>query len=268
MTVMGVSQSEAPPVAEPDPALWPRAAARLRAELGDDAYDAWFGRIIFEGIKGTVVHVSLPTPFLVKRVHARYADQFLAACQSLWPTVTGVRVRCRGVSNLRGIAPALPALVAPLEPPSSRFMLRLVRICGKTARGIWVYGKGYGTHRLWDQYSGTVTARYTMRYNLRLPPDSMLCRVACDEVTRYYHLYPGSLLSMRRDMQTADARRVAMYVIKELSGKSLGQIGEWFRRDRSTVVSAIDKVGKRMLAEPGFAKELAELTELVKKHRA
>ncbi|MGO9170370.1 MAG: chromosomal replication initiator protein DnaA [Rhodomicrobium sp.] len=59
---------------------WRRIQSRLRAELGDDVFTSWFGRVELEGYDGRVVQVSVPTKFLRNWLQSHYSDRLLACC--------------------------------------------------------------------------------------------------------------------------------------------------------------------------------------------
>ena len=61
---------------------WRRIQSRLRAELGDDVFTSWFGRVELEAYDGRVVHVSVPTKFLRNWLQSHYSDRLLACCGS------------------------------------------------------------------------------------------------------------------------------------------------------------------------------------------
>ena len=43
---------------------WDRVSRRLRAELGEEVFSSWFGRLELDGIVGATAHLSVPTKFL------------------------------------------------------------------------------------------------------------------------------------------------------------------------------------------------------------
>ena len=43
---------------------WSRVKGRLRAEVGEDIFSSWFGRMEFEGVDSETVRLSVPTRFL------------------------------------------------------------------------------------------------------------------------------------------------------------------------------------------------------------
>ncbi len=59
---------------------WRRIQSRLRAELGDDVFTSWFGRVELEGYDGRIVQVSVPTKFLRNWLQSHYSDKLLACC--------------------------------------------------------------------------------------------------------------------------------------------------------------------------------------------
>src|SRR5271166_2104740 len=59
---------------------WRRIQSRLRAELGEDVFTSWFGRVELEGYDGRVVQVSVPTKFLRNWLQSHYSDRLLACC--------------------------------------------------------------------------------------------------------------------------------------------------------------------------------------------
>ena len=61
---------------------WRRIQSRLRAELGDDVFTSWFGRVELEGYDGRVMQVSVPTKFLRNWLQSHYSEKLLACCGS------------------------------------------------------------------------------------------------------------------------------------------------------------------------------------------
>jgi len=69
-------------------------------------------------------------------------------------------------------------------------------------------------------------------------------------VADYYKLKIADMYSKRRPAHIALARQVAMYMAKELTQKSLPEIGELFGgRDHTTVLHAVRRIGERRLHE-------------------
>ena len=64
------------------------------------------------------------------------------------------------------------------------------------------------------------------------------------EVCRFYSIEEHILRSTQKTKNTAEARQVAMYLIRSLTSMSFPDIGREFGRDHSTVIHAINKVIK------------------------
>ena len=57
--------------------IWTRVVSRLRAELGEEIFTSWFGRVEFEGLEDGVLKLSVPTRFLRKWLISHYYDRVL-----------------------------------------------------------------------------------------------------------------------------------------------------------------------------------------------
>jgi chromosomal replication initiator protein len=58
---------------------WRRCCERLRAELGDDIFNSWFGRIELESVSGGQARLSVPTRFLKSWIDTHYLGHITAA---------------------------------------------------------------------------------------------------------------------------------------------------------------------------------------------
>ncbi len=74
---------------------WERTRTRLRAELGEDIFKSWFGRVELEAIHGTTAHLSVPTPFLRKWLKSHYKERLLSCCSAEFKDVLQVEFRVR-----------------------------------------------------------------------------------------------------------------------------------------------------------------------------
>lgn len=64
-------------------------------------------------------------------------------------------------------------------------------------------------------------------------------------VCEYYKIRHALLLSRKRDKRTVKARQIAMYLCKELTDRTLEDIGDEFCKDHATVLYAVKVVGER-----------------------
>ena len=62
------------------------------------------------------------------------------------------------------------------------------------------------------------------------------------EVCRFYSIEESTLRGTLKNKGTAEARQIAMYLVRKLTNLSLPDIGREFGRDHSTVIHAIRKV--------------------------
>jgi chromosomal replication initiator protein len=66
----------------PNGEQWERVKTRLKAELGEDVFSSWFGRVDFEEADVSSVYLSVPTRFLKSWISSHYSERLLA----LWNT--------------------------------------------------------------------------------------------------------------------------------------------------------------------------------------
>lgn len=77
------------------------------------------------------------------------------------------------------------------------------------------------------------------------------------KVAEYYNIRIADMHSARRARQVARPRQVAMYLAKQLTSRSLPEIGRKFGgRDHTTVMHAIRKVEDLLDKDPAFAEDL------------
>jgi chromosomal replication initiator protein len=74
---------------------WPRVCRRLRAELGDDVYSSWFGRLELDGVSGQIAYLSVPTKFLKSWIQAHYLDKIYTLLVVELPEVRRLVVNLR-----------------------------------------------------------------------------------------------------------------------------------------------------------------------------
>jgi len=79
-------------------------------------------------------------------------------------------------------------------------------------------------------------------------------------VAEHYSLAADELISRGRHRAVSDARQVAMYLARQLTGRSYASIGRRFGgRDHSTVIHACNKVKDRTDVQEGFEDELESI---------
>jgi chromosomal replication initiator protein len=90
-------------------------------------------------------------------------------------------------------------------------------------------------------------------------------QVIMEETATYFTLTTGDLVSKSRSRPLTTARHIAMYLMRECTGLSLGKIGEIFGgRDHTTVLHGIKKVEDEMRARDATFRQVQDLTRLVR----
>lgn len=74
-------------------------------------------------------------------------------------------------------------------------------------------------------------------------------------VARFYRIHPGDIMAMDRTRLRNRARKVAMYLGRELTGMSYPELGREFYRDHTTVLEACRSV-QTVLDEEGHESKL------------
>jgi chromosomal replication initiator protein len=97
---------------------WGRIQSRLRAELGEDVFTSWFGRVELDSCEGRPVQVSVPTKFLRNWLQAHYSDRLLACCTAELSGVDRLEFRVRqphDTARVERRVPERPALAPKSE---------------------------------------------------------------------------------------------------------------------------------------------------------
>ncbi len=87
---------------------WKRTCRRLRAELGEDVFTSWFGRLELDAVRDGVALLSVPTRFLKSWIQSHYTDKILATLTAEAPSVTAIVVDVRTSARpapARGVSP-------------------------------------------------------------------------------------------------------------------------------------------------------------------
>ena len=118
------------PTERPNGEQWQRVKQRLRAELGEDVFSSWFGRVEFEEADMSSVYLSVPTRFLKSWISAHYSERLLALWNSERKGIARVELTVRSamrfktppVAEKTDAAPA--AAVQPMALAATAFAAR------------------------------------------------------------------------------------------------------------------------------------------------
>ncbi|MFC3265789.1 DnaA N-terminal domain-containing protein, partial [Camelimonas abortus] len=90
---------------------WESVRRRLRAELGEDVFSSWFGRLELDAISGDVARLTVPTRFLKSWIEANYLDRVLTVFRGAFPGVGRLII---------GVRSAGGAVISPRMPEPAR----------------------------------------------------------------------------------------------------------------------------------------------------
>jgi chromosomal replication initiator protein len=88
---------------QPPSDVWARVKRRLRAELGEDIFASWFGRLELDTVIDGCAYLTVPTRFLKSWIESHYADRVLALYRTEANDVERVSI---GVRNSLGRDPS------------------------------------------------------------------------------------------------------------------------------------------------------------------
>ena len=86
--------------AEKSGELWGRIARRLRAELGEEVFTSWFGRLELDGIAEGTAQLSVPTKFLKSWIQSHYQERMLKILAAEAPEIFALTIAVRSSSRL------------------------------------------------------------------------------------------------------------------------------------------------------------------------
>ena len=105
----------ATPASSNSPAdAWDRVKRRLRAELGEDVFSSWFGRLDLVEIADETAHLSVPTRFLKSWIENHYIAKLTKIAGAEFTGLSTVQVRVR-VQGTAAQSSTVPRAVIPGE---------------------------------------------------------------------------------------------------------------------------------------------------------
>ena len=85
---------------------WSNACRRLRAELGEAVFSAWFARLDLDRIEDDTAHLTVPTNFLKTWIQSHYVDKLCATLAAEIPEVKRCVVGLRSSARAAAAKPA------------------------------------------------------------------------------------------------------------------------------------------------------------------
>lgn len=83
-------------------------------------------------------------------------------------------------------------------------------------------------------------------------------------VCSHYKVSVEDIKSKTKRHEVAEARHCAVYLIRLMTPLSLKQIGQMFERDHSTIKNSVDVIERRIMEEPNFEREIAEMRNSIR----
>ena len=96
-----------------------------------------------------------------------------------------------------------------------------------------------------------------------IPTDALIEKIL-GAVSKAYGIPVDQMKSKKRTDTVANARHVAIYLIKQMTELTLKEIGAIFGRDYSTVISSVDKVDKNIKTVNNYEAEINRLIKEIK----
>jgi chromosomal replication initiator protein len=86
-----------------------RICRRLRADVGDDVFSSWFGRLELDALTDSTACLSVPTKFLKSWIQSHYAEKLLLAVAVEFPAVARLSIAVRSSNRApSGLAAGQP----------------------------------------------------------------------------------------------------------------------------------------------------------------
>ncbi len=82
-----------------DTEAWMRICRRLRADVGEDVFSSWFGRLELDSLTDGTASLSVPTKFLKSWIQSHYAEKLLSALAMEFPSVKTLSISVRSSSR-------------------------------------------------------------------------------------------------------------------------------------------------------------------------
>ena len=83
-------------------------------------------------------------------------------------------------------------------------------------------------------------------------------------VAEEYDVSTADIMSKKKTENIANARHVAIYLVKRMTGATLKSIGDTFKRDHTTVLSSCNKVELNIKTKKGAEDEINRLIRKIK----
>jgi chromosomal replication initiation ATPase DnaA len=258
---------------------WETVKNRLRGELSPNIFDNWFGSMQLESVSKGVVHLSVATSFLCGRIRP-HKERLLELWQEEDQAVSSVMVSPRMGLHKQKVswapAPQPKPSLPNLRPPDQNFSGGAPDAFSHLVSSWGPYRPPPGSDGLLQQEDGisdeaplpAVAAQEVTppsEPDPNAPPRRIMVEDVIRVVSKHYGVGRASLISPSRLRIFVRPRQVAMYLARQLTKRTLSEVGKQFGgRDHTTVLNAENRIEALMAEDSEFVKELDELQRKIK----
>ncbi len=79
--------------------IWERICSKLKARLGSEVFNSWFGRLKLDAVSTGIITHSVPTAFLKSWLNSHYSDMMLELWQEEKPDILKVNIIVRSAAR-------------------------------------------------------------------------------------------------------------------------------------------------------------------------
>ena len=80
-------------------------------------------------------------------------------------------------------------------------------------------------------------------------------------VFKQYGVKKEDIIGSKRNKEIANARHIAIYLIRSITEMSFPNIGKIFNRDHATIITSNEKIEKKIHSDPAFNIEIMGITK-------
>lgn len=123
--------------------------------------------------------------------------------------------------------------------------------------------------KAYNEISGETPTMYLVKETIKnittnSQPIPQLIEKIIIEVSRMYQVSVDDIYSSKRNQNISSARQISMYIIRNVTGLSLEQIGEKFGKHYSTVIHSIEQIEERQSKDSMLKAQINDIIKNIK----
>lgn len=155
-----------------------RVCTLLKAKIGTDVYQSWFGRIQLEPSTDSVIRMSVPTNFLRTWINSHYVDDMLVMWQEQIDSVLKIEMVVRSATHIKPNLKSAETVEKP-STPSSTLGGKHPQMPGMTQQKPAIRGSLQEQAGRGNVLGSPIDARYTFE-NFVAGPSNNVCLAAAN----------------------------------------------------------------------------------------